>query len=244
MFLALDSSTLTLSLALVQREGDVLRVVEQQDLGPPRKISELLPGIIGELLGRHGVKLAELEGISIGLGPGSFTGLRVGLATVKGLAYAAGIKLVGVGSLAAIALDGPEGKRLIAAAVARQNEVYVGQYRRTSSGVEKLEPEDAMTPAELGTLVAKHPDAVVLGPAVPQFKEALLAHGARPEQVLEQGAYPSAHAIARLTEFPAQQDSAAVFALEPSYVRASEAERNPKFPPLPGPAPTARLKEE
>ena len=66
MFLALDTSTLTLSMALLERrvsaEGP-LNVVEHVLLGPPRKQSEMLPGVVGELLDRHGVKLAELEGI-------------------------------------------------------------------------------------------------------------------------------------------------------------------------------------
>ena len=146
MFLALDTSTLTLSLALVEREGEGVRVLEHVVVGPPKKQSEALPGIVGELLARHGVALKSLEGMAIGLGPGSFTGLRIGLSCLKGLAYAAGLKVAGASSLAAVALEGPEGPPL--------------------------------------------------------------------------------------------------FALEPHYVRASEPERNPKFPPLPGPPPTARLKED
>ncbi|WP_410478009.1 tRNA (adenosine(37)-N6)-threonylcarbamoyltransferase complex dimerization subunit type 1 TsaB [Myxococcus sp. MxC21-1] len=110
MFLSLDTSTLTLSLALVERAPDgALRTLEHVVVGPPRKQSELLPGIVGELLERHGATLPALEGLVVGLGPGSFTGLRIGLATVKSLAYATKLKVAGASSLAAVALEGPEG---------------------------------------------------------------------------------------------------------------------------------------
>jgi tRNA threonylcarbamoyladenosine biosynthesis protein TsaB len=101
VLLALDTSTLTLSLALTTGVGPQARAVEQLALGPPRKQSEMLPGEIEALLARHGVALSGLEGIVVGLGPGSFTGLRVGLATVKALAYAARLRVTGVSSLAA-----------------------------------------------------------------------------------------------------------------------------------------------
>ncbi|HLM44702.1 MAG TPA: tRNA (adenosine(37)-N6)-threonylcarbamoyltransferase complex dimerization subunit type 1 TsaB, partial [Myxococcaceae bacterium] len=95
MFLTLDTSTLTLSLALAEREGEGVRVLEHVVVGPPKKQSEVLPGIVGELLARQGVALKSLEGLALGLGPGSFTGLRIGLSCLKGLAYAAGLKVAG-----------------------------------------------------------------------------------------------------------------------------------------------------
>src|SRR3712207_7905232 len=58
------SSTLTLSLALVEREGEGVRVLEHVVVGPPKKQSEVLPGIVGELLARHGVALKSLEGLA------------------------------------------------------------------------------------------------------------------------------------------------------------------------------------
>lgn len=245
MLLALDTSTLTLSLALVEKapSGEV-RVVERWEQGPPRKQSEMLPGVIGELLARHGVKLEALEGLVVGLGPGSFTGLRIGLASAKALAYAAGIRLAGVSSLAAVALEGPEGQLLIPTAVARLDELYAGFYRRRGETLEQVEPEQAMPPAELAQRIAATPDAYALGPAIAEYRAKLEAAGAPADRLSDVPRWPSAVAIARLARLPEAYDAQAVFALEPHYVRASEAERNPKFPPLPGPAPAARLKED
>lgn len=243
MYLSLDTSTLTLSLALVQGHGVDARAVETVTVGPPTKQTEMLPSAIGELLDRHRLRPEQLEGIALGLGPGSFTGLRIGMASVKGLAYAAGIKLVGVPSLAALALDGPEGVPLFLTAVARTNDLYLGVFRRTGLAVERLAPEDAMSPAELASRALAE-GAVILGPAVTQYRAAFEAAGVPPERILDTAPWPQALNVARLAQFPATQELAALFSLEPMYVRASEPERNPKFPPLPGPTPTARLKED
>src|SRR5262245_29449857 len=170
MLLALDTSTLTLSAALVDRQGDDLRIIEQIAAGSPRKQSEMLPSALSELLARHSLKLESLDGIAVGLGPGSFTGLRIGVATAKALAYAAKVKIAGVSSLAAIALEGPEASALLSCAVARQGELYVGAYRRERGGVRLLEPERAITPGELAELLQQEPEAVALGPAIGPYR--------------------------------------------------------------------------
>jgi tRNA threonylcarbamoyladenosine biosynthesis protein TsaB len=244
VFLALDSSTLTLSMALVEREGEDLRVLEHLVVGPPRKQSEALPGVVGELLARHGVALKGLEGLAVGLGPGSFTGLRIGLATIKALAYASGLKVAGASSLAAVALEGPEGPPLCCLAVARKDDLYVGRYRRRGHTVELLEPETAMSPEEVAARLLAEPEAVALGPAVADYRAALEKHGVAGTRLLGAPTFPSAVELARLVRFPETQPVEALFALEPHYVRASLPEMNPKFPPLPGPAPTARLKDD
>jgi tRNA threonylcarbamoyladenosine biosynthesis protein TsaB len=241
VYVALDTSTLTLSVALVERVGGCASAVEQQALGPPRKQSELLPAVVMELLDRHGVRLESLEGIAVGLGPGSFTGLRIGLATAKALAYAAQLKIAGASSLASIALEGPEGIPLLPCAVARQGELYVGFYRRRGEAIERTEPERAMTPAQLVRILEAQRDAIALGPAIFPYMEELQSLGAPVSRLLPKPEYPSALAVAKLAVFPPAQDLKALFALEPHYVRSSEAERNPAFPPLAGPAPSARI---
>jgi tRNA threonylcarbamoyladenosine biosynthesis protein TsaB len=240
VLLALDTSTLTASLALVEGAGSSVQPIETVEVGPPQKQSEILPGAVMDLLGRHRCALKDLQGIVIGLGPGSFTGLRIGLASVKALAYAAHLPVVGASSLAAAAFAGPPGA-LFATAVARRGELYVGAYRRTAESVEASGPEEAMTPREFAELLLAQPEALALGPAIPSYRAELEQAGVPAERLLEQGLVPSAVALARLARLPPAYDAQQLFALEPHYVRASEAERNPKFPPLPGPEPAARV---
>lgn len=243
MFLALDTSTLTLSMALLER-GPPFRVIQHVHHGPPRKQSEMLPGVIQELLLAHGVELRQLQSLVIGLGPGSFTGLRIGLATAKALAYALRVPLAGASSLAAAALEGPERRELWPIAVARQQELYLGRYRRAGETVEALGPEEAHAPAEIAARLVHAPDALLLGPGVPEYRQQLERLGIAPDRILDIATVPSACALGKIARVPEAFDAQALFALEPHYVRPSEAERNPRFPPSPGPAPTARLREE
>ena len=245
MFLALDTSTLTLSLCLANRRPDgSLEVLEHLVIGPPRKQSELLPGVVGELLARHGVALSQLEGLAVGLGPGSFTGLRIGLSSFKALAYAAGLPVAGVSSLAAVALEGPAAQALLTLAVSKRDELYVGTYVREGDRVTRLSEEDALPPEEVARWLAREPSLVALGPGLVDFRAVLEKAGVPPERLLPGVTFPSAVSVARLAHFDAAQAKEALFALEPHYVKGSGAERNPKFPPLPGPPPGARLKED
>jgi tRNA threonylcarbamoyladenosine biosynthesis protein TsaB len=245
LLLAIDTSTLTLTLALTEwaggRAGAVLESVE---IGPPKKQSELLPGAIGELLARRGVALKDLSGIAVGLGPGSFTGLRIGLACAKALSYAAGLRLTGVSSLAATALQGPRDRLLLTSAVARQGDLYVGPYRRDGEGVVACGPEEALTVAELAARLKADPSAVCLGPSVPEYRVRLEEAGAPPSQLITDVPWPTAVSVARLARLPESYRAEDSFALEPHYVRASEPERDPRFPPLPGPPPQARIRED
>jgi tRNA threonylcarbamoyladenosine biosynthesis protein TsaB len=238
MWLALDSSCLTLSIALVRPQGEV---VEHLLVPPPTKQSDALPRVIDELLTRNGVTLPELTGLVSGLGPGSFTGLRIGLSCLKGLSYALKIPLVGVSSLKALALDGPEDTALFCASVVKKNELYLGHFQRAGSVVISVEPETSLPLEAFAKLLIATPAARVCGPAVPDYRAAFDALGVPAAQVLASPSVPSAMCLARLATMPAVYDEQAAFALEPHYLRGSGAEENPKFPPLPGVEAKARL---
>ncbi|MBE2250380.1 MAG: tRNA (adenosine(37)-N6)-threonylcarbamoyltransferase complex dimerization subunit type 1 TsaB [Myxococcus sp.] len=238
MWLALDSSCLTLSLALVRPTGEL---VEHVLVPPPTKQSDALPGVIEALLSKHGLTMKEVTGLVSGLGPGSFTGLRIGLSCLKGLSYALRVPLVGVSSLQALALDGPDETELLCVSVVKKNELYLGRYRRGGDVVTALEPETSLTLEAFATRLLATPDARACGPAIPDYRAALEALGVPPAQLLAHPHVPSAVALARLCTMPAAYDAQATFSLEPHYLRGSGAEENPKFPPLPGVESKARL---
>ncbi|HZX96649.1 MAG TPA: tRNA (adenosine(37)-N6)-threonylcarbamoyltransferase complex dimerization subunit type 1 TsaB [Myxococcales bacterium] len=113
--LALDTSTPVTSCALLDGES----VVRQQLVEPPARAGDVLPGALGELDG--------VEAIAVGLGPGSFTGLRVGLAAAKAIAWACRLPLAGASSLQAIAFGEPG--LVHAATEARKGELFVQPFR-------------------------------------------------------------------------------------------------------------------
>ncbi len=234
---AIDTATPTLSCALLElRPGavEVLTTRTDRPAGPGVGHGIRLPGALADLLVAVGRKVPDLEGFAVGLGPGSFTGLRIGLATWKGLAYANRRPIVGVGSLAAMALEAaaalPPGSDalLVPMLDARKGEVYAGFYRAAAGSVAAVRPEEALAPEALAARIQG------LGPAV-GFGEGFAAHAGVLAATLPflDGApdHPSADAVGRLAAprlEAATFDDRALFALEPHYVRKSEAEV--KFP--------------
>lgn len=224
MIVAIDTSTLTLSLAVLADE----LVVREVTVGPPQRLSMALPNAITDA-----VPLKDITGFVVGLGPGSFTGLRISLACVKGLAYALKVPVAGVSSLAAVAADGPKDVPLFAAAVVKKGELYL----------RREETEEVFTVAAFAQAMKDTPAAVALGPGIVEYKTQLMALGVAEERLLQTVRYPSAVQLAKLAKLPAKFDPQSLFALEPHYIRSSGAEDNPKFPPLPGVPAQARLKE-
>jgi tRNA threonylcarbamoyladenosine biosynthesis protein TsaB len=220
---AIDTSTLTLSLALFDGETLVTHVT----VGPPTRLSKALPSSITEL-----TALEKITGFVVGLGPGSFTGLRISLACVKGLAYALKVPVAGVSSLAAVAAEGPKGVELYAAAVVKKGELYL---RRGDSEV-------VVTVQGFADAMRERPFAVALGPGIIEYKRALMDLGIEENRLLETVKFPSAVHLAKLAKLPPAYDAQALFALEPHYIRSSGAEDNPKFPPLADVPAIARLK--
>ena len=123
VLLAVDTAGPRLQLALL-RDGIVETLVEQMAQGQAERI---FPAI-DELLARTGVTFAELTRLAVTTGPGSFTGLRIGLAAARGLGLALGIPVVGVPTLFAISLGGPAGAFTVALD-AKRGEAYVQSFR-------------------------------------------------------------------------------------------------------------------
>lgn len=241
---AIDTATLTLSCALLElgpegavplgerREGAAARPGSGATGGHGGR----LPGVLTELLAAHGRALADLDGYAVGLGPGSFTGLRIGLATWKGLAWANRRPIAGASSLAAMALAaaaqaGP-GALLVPLLDARKGEVYAGFYRRGGErGVEAVRPEAALSPEGLVAALAELPrelEPLAFGEGYHAWEGAL---GGRITQLATPVRTPGAVEVGRLAAGALRGmafDGQALSALEPHYVRASEAEV--KFP--------------
>ena len=144
--LAIESSTLTASVALWVND----RLVAERESGVNTH-SEVLLALIDECLKEGGLRLPDMSTIAIGAGPGSFTGLRIGMATVKGLCFASGISMTPVSSLHALALDiSPStsiGDLVVPVLDARRKEVFVGFYRHQAKGLQEVAPEKVIPPA-------------------------------------------------------------------------------------------------
>ncbi len=154
--LGLDTSTARLSAAVLEDGGLVAECVREsappKDRRPGRSNhAEGLIPIIEEVLQRAGAGFSSLSLVGVAVGPGSFTGLRIGISTVKGLVYGSDTPVVGIPTLEAMAyrMPGPDdGAAFICPLLdARKGEVYGSLYRRTAAAFE-CRMEDCLAPPE------------------------------------------------------------------------------------------------
>lgn len=147
-FLALDTSTEACSVALAL-DGQILALDE---VCPQQHSKRILP-MVQQLLSDAGVSLYQLDGIIFGRGPGSFTGVRIGVSVAQGLAFGADLPVFGVSTLAAMAQAAAvqqNATEVIAAIDARMAEVYIAAYTLDEAGLmQAITPEIAAKPAAL-----------------------------------------------------------------------------------------------
>lgn len=143
--LTIDTSTNVCSIALT----DGPQPVAEYLFSPGRKAAARLVPAILDLMADAGLAIADLDGFGVALGPGSFTGIRVGVAAVKGLALAAGKPAVGFSSLAMLAQNLPWADCPVCPLFdARKGEVYAGLYRCRSLP-EPIQADRAISPDRL-----------------------------------------------------------------------------------------------
>ncbi len=150
LVLGFDTSTDRCALALGRLDGDAVTLEAQADFDAPRAaLSRLLP-TVSDLLSEQGLEPDDISVVVVGLGPGSFTGVRIGVSTAKGLACGLGVPLYGVGSLDAVAwrFAGREGT-LGVLMDAMRGEVYPGIFRLAGDGVERLTEDRVVSPSDL-----------------------------------------------------------------------------------------------
>ena len=131
--LAFDTAMAACSVAVIDADRDGCTLLADHQEARPRGHAEVLVPLIGEVMERAGTSFDDLDRIAVTTGPGTFTGVRIGIATARGLALASGVPLVGITTLEAIAAGAIEfgaEKRPVACVIdARRGEVYIQCFR-------------------------------------------------------------------------------------------------------------------
>jgi tRNA threonylcarbamoyladenosine biosynthesis protein TsaB len=211
--LAVDTSTLQAGVA-VWRDGHAL--AERQRIVTTH--SDALLMMIDEAFADAGVIPADVDAIACGAGPGSFTGLRIGLSTVKGLCFALEKPLVMISSLRALAARAPDG-RVCATLDAFKGEVYAGIFT-VAGGVPTVDGAEAvLPPAQLLPRLADV--AFIVGSGAAKYPALVAAHA----RLLDEHPGPRPTDVARLAAIRvARGDLDDLSRASPTYIRPSEAE--------------------
>ena len=212
--LVLETSGKVGQAALIAGEA----VIGEGKLGQERRRASDLALVVDELLRTAGWEPAGLTAVVVGLGPGSYTGLRVGLASAKALAYAVGGRFFGVETFAAVAIRAPEGSVSVIAD-ALQGKLFRRDYRRFGNGVEPVSPLEVTVATDW--LAGLSPGTRVTGPAAGAW-EAKLPAGVTVIDLADRDPRPAdLLAVARTCPWAVTTD---MWTAEPFYLRGSSAE--------------------
>ena len=213
LVLATDTSGKFGSIALAQcGPADVCDVLEVVPLEGGTFSAQLVPQI-ASLLSKHGFKKQDLDAFAVASGPGSFTGLRVGLAAIKALAEILRKPIVAVSLLEAIATSASGTRKVLAALDAGRGEVYVGEYESGSA----MFGERLLTRQEM-LAAADHRQIITPDLGLAEFARAASAEVLEIER-------PKSDAIARLAWRKLEKkETISPEALDANYIRRSDAE--------------------
>lgn len=222
LLLAVDTSGRDGSLALAVGDAHSFELIEQAPLSSRSYSTEVIP-LLSALLERHGFAKFDIEAFAVASGPGSFTGLRVGLAAVKGLAEIMGRPIAAVSVLEAIAAQSGTDGRVIAAIDAGRKEFYVGEFDLAAGLRSRRVAERLLTETQFKELIEADADAELITP------ELAIAELAPMHLKCKQVDWPGAGEIARLgfAKLLAGEQITAEL-LEANYIRRSDAEINLK----------------
>lgn len=229
LLLALETATDTCGAALL--DGNT--VVASTHLHRPRVHAERLTPLVEDLLRHTDKERTALDVVAVSMGPGSYTGLRIGVSTAKGWALATGADLVGVPTLAAYAAQlrpvTAPGDVVCPLFDARRDEVYAGAFQRTSDALVEHAPTKALTVDALSDWLGPIEGRLwLLGDGAPKSRDALEAVHA-PCRVVSTADYaPSAAWVGRRGQHRLAQrgpDNRSTF--EPLYVKEVHATPSP-----------------
>ncbi len=220
--LALDSSAVVASVALCEDD----KLLAEYTLNNGNTHSETLLPMVESIFRRFGITAKEIDLFAVSAGPGSFTGVRIGAATLKGLAFGSGKPCVGVSTLEAIATNLTVLPALICPVMnARRAQVYTALFRSDGQSLTRLMPDSALSIAELDELLAEYGEPVCFcGDGYDVTMAALEKTVATPipHRLRHQSAYSVAQVARRAYEVGNYTDDAG---LTVTYLRPSQAER-------------------
>jgi tRNA threonylcarbamoyladenosine biosynthesis protein TsaB len=166
--LSIDTASTTGSVAVLEDSNLLSEITVTRRATHSRRLMDM----VDSSLNLAGLDLKEIDGIAYTRGPGSFTGLRIGLSVIKGLALTAEKAMVGVSTLEALAHQAAEKSRLICPMMdARNNEVYCASYRPSEKGILAVAGEAALSPENVASGIAE--ECLLIGDGAWRYKTLL-----------------------------------------------------------------------
>lgn len=232
--LGVDTATSIASVALIEDEVVLGEEIYGGAAAPgeaKKNHAEIILPMIRSVLSRASITLANLSGIAVSIGPGSFTGLRIGLATVKGLAYSSTLPVVGVSTLLATAATVAQTDGTICSLLdARKREVYFGLFRREGKTLRAIGAESVASIHAAVEALRAHAPLVAVGDGAKAYEKILRDALDRGITLADNRSSVAAQAAFFAREKITRAPSDDVGALTPVYLRRPEAESKKLIP--------------
>lgn len=224
LILGIDTATACVSVAVGGHEG----VLASTQSVRGRQHAEILTPAIEFACRQARIELSEISVVAVDLGPGLFTGLRVGVAAAKAMAHALRVPMIGVPSLDLVAFPVRFSPKLIVAAIdARRGELFTASYRQVPGGIQRLTPHHTVTPEDLASeLLATADECLLVGDGALRYREVFDGLH-KVEIAAEELAYPAASSLVMLAHAQALREQwVKPWDLQPLYLRKPDAEIN------------------
>lgn len=223
--LALDTATVVATVAIADEE----KLYSEITIHSKKKNhSERLMLLIDEVLKNSGLEIKDIDLFTCTVGPGSFTGLRIAIATIKALAQSLGKTVIGLSTLEALAYNIPFSKEIICPVIdAQRDQVYTCFYEWTIEGLKSLTQESVYSVDELiNTIIEQKKEVVILGDGIKKIPSEILEEHKNLIKVAPVSTrMPKASSLASLAIDLAKQGASMTYSdLEPNYMRKSQAE--------------------
>jgi len=169
LILAVDTTTFAGSVALLDKKG----LLAEVNLESPFTHSEKLLPAIQFVLEVNRLEINNIDGFALAVGPGSFTGIRIGLSTIKSLSYASGKPVAPVSTLKALALKlrYPQNRLISPLLDAKKGQIYASLFESKKQQLKELVPQGAYTPDKFFSLLPSHRVIHFIGNGVEAYKE-------------------------------------------------------------------------
>jgi tRNA threonylcarbamoyladenosine biosynthesis protein TsaB len=224
LILGIETATVQAGCAIGGHEG----VLASAHSAKGKRHAENLTPAIAFICEQAQIELSEIGLVAVDIGPGLFTGLRVGVATAKAVAFALRVPMIGVSSLDLLAFPVRFTPRLIVAAIdARRNELYYALYRQVPGGVQRISEPTVGSADDLASeLLALSEEVLLVGDGAHRYREAF--DGLAKVEIVDQGnSFPSAASLVQLAHARAlREDFQQIDSIQPMYLRRPDAEIN------------------
>ncbi len=224
LILGIESAGSQIGCAIGGHEG----VLASAHTGKGRQHAESLAPQIDFVRRQAGIEFSELGVVAVDVGPGLYTGLRVGISSATTIAHALGIPMIGISSLDLLAFPARWTSRLIVTALdARRGELFTALFRKVPGGIQRIRDPQVDTPQELlAELMTIEEPALLVGDGALRYQE--IFSSIRRVEMAEQGlANPSARSLVQLAHAQAlREEFVPSWDIKPIYLRQPDAEIN------------------